>query len=266
MCSGIAHVSGNLVKPLSRALAERGRYTMYLPLSPQGICRAKRADTLCIYRTPCPERGALPADTCPEPQNSQSDFFFCRTLSGRLFFLHFILMNACSPGTKTGTRAHSPKPSFYETALLSPGDSFFPSQGDSQGESNMHRIVVTVLCRLRPTFPEGEFAPFRYRKTPCFSGKSYYCNMPSGLYSGQRPQGRKYEKITKKITKSPTLGWAPKIRKKLPKKYKNGHFRAILVVFRYFSYFFRISGLGGFLCPARARRNRNPTISTESPA
>ena len=28
----------------------------------------------------------------------------------------------CSPGTKTGTRAHSPKPPFYETALLSPGD------------------------------------------------------------------------------------------------------------------------------------------------
>ena len=30
---------------------------------------------------------------------------------------------ACSPGTKTGTRAHSPKPPFYETALLSPLDS-----------------------------------------------------------------------------------------------------------------------------------------------
>ena len=28
----------------------------------------------------------------------------------------------CSPGTKTGTRVHSPKPPFYETALLSPGD------------------------------------------------------------------------------------------------------------------------------------------------
>ena len=27
---------------------------------------------------------------------------------------------ACSPGTKTGTRAHSPKPPFYETTLLSP--------------------------------------------------------------------------------------------------------------------------------------------------
>ena len=29
---------------------------------------------------------------------------------------------ACSPGTKTGMRVHSPKPPFYETALLSPGE------------------------------------------------------------------------------------------------------------------------------------------------
>ena len=29
---------------------------------------------------------------------------------------------ACSPGTKTGTRAHSPQPPFYETALFSPSD------------------------------------------------------------------------------------------------------------------------------------------------
>ena len=28
----------------------------------------------------------------------------------------------CSPGTKTGTRVCSPKPPFYETALLSPGE------------------------------------------------------------------------------------------------------------------------------------------------
>ena len=29
---------------------------------------------------------------------------------------------ACSPGTKTGTRVHSPKPPFYETALVSPNE------------------------------------------------------------------------------------------------------------------------------------------------
>ena len=31
---------------------------------------------------------------------------------------------ACSPGTKTGTRVHSPKPPFYKTALLFPLDNF----------------------------------------------------------------------------------------------------------------------------------------------
>ena len=31
----------------------------------------------------------------------------------------------CSPGTKTGTRVRSPKPPFYETALLSPNDPFW---------------------------------------------------------------------------------------------------------------------------------------------
>ena len=36
---------------------------------------------------------------------------------------------ACSPGTKTGARARSPKPSFYETALLSPSENFFPIFG-----------------------------------------------------------------------------------------------------------------------------------------
>ena len=45
---------------------------------------------------------------------------------------------------------------------------------DCQGESNIHQIVVTVACRLCPLFPEGEFAVFRYKKTPCFYGKSYY--------------------------------------------------------------------------------------------
>ena len=29
---------------------------------------------------------------------------------------------ACSPGTKTGTRVHSPKPPFYESPLLSPSE------------------------------------------------------------------------------------------------------------------------------------------------
>ena len=49
-----------------------------------------------------PERGYI--QMCPQNQNRNEGTF------------------ACSPGTKTGTRAHSPKPPFYETALLSPGD------------------------------------------------------------------------------------------------------------------------------------------------
>ena len=44
----------------------------------------------------------------------------------------------------------------------------------TQGESNMHQIVVSVSCRLCPLFPEGDFAVFWYRKTPCFYGESYY--------------------------------------------------------------------------------------------
>ena len=57
-----------LVKSLSRDKGS-GRCTMYLPLSPQGICRAKRADTLCIYQTPCPERRTLP-DTWAIPKHT----------------------------------------------------------------------------------------------------------------------------------------------------------------------------------------------------
>ena len=48
----------------------------------------------------------------------------------------------------------------------------------------------------------------------------------------ETPESQKYEKITKKNTKSPTLGWAPKIRK----KYENG---PKLSDFVFFSYFFR---------------------------
>ena len=44
---------------------------------------------------------------------------------------------------------HSPKPPFYETALLSPFK--------VQGESNVHHNVVAVLCRPSPPFPQGKF-------------------------------------------------------------------------------------------------------------
>ena len=35
-----------------------------------------------------------------------------------------------------------------------------------QGESNLHQIVVTVLCRLRPPSPLEKLALFQYWKTP----------------------------------------------------------------------------------------------------
>ena len=35
-----------------------------------------------------------------------------------------VVSGGCSPGTKTGTRVRSPKPPFYETALLSPSDRY----------------------------------------------------------------------------------------------------------------------------------------------
>ena len=40
---------------------------MYLPFSPYRFLRAKGADTLCIYPTPCPEEGTLP-DTWATPK------------------------------------------------------------------------------------------------------------------------------------------------------------------------------------------------------
>ena len=58
----------------------------------------------------------------------------------------------------------------------------------------MHRIVVTVLCRLRPPFHEGEFGLVWYRKTPCISGMSCYFYRISSmnpLPSPTRKQGGK---------------------------------------------------------------------------
>ena len=44
---------------------------------------------------------------------SPNDPFWCFQKGG---------FGGCSPGTKTGTRVPSPKPPFYETALLSPSE------------------------------------------------------------------------------------------------------------------------------------------------
>ena len=49
---------------------------------------------------------------------------------------------ACSPRTKTGTRAHSPKPPFYETALLSPLNKF----GSILGRCSPTNLVGFLQC------------------------------------------------------------------------------------------------------------------------
>ena len=51
---------------------------------------------------------------------------------------------ACSPRTKNGTRVHSPKPPFYETALSSA--SFWKAQ---RVEKNILKISVSELCACR---------------------------------------------------------------------------------------------------------------------
>ena len=57
---------------------------------------------------------------------------------------------ACSPGTKTGTRAHSPKPPFYETALVSPSENAAflgeeSSRGKGTGETRP-RASESEIC------------------------------------------------------------------------------------------------------------------------
>ena len=50
----------------------------------------------------------------------------------------------------------------------------------------------------------------------------------------QPPEPRKYEKITKRIQNPPPRVGPQKIRNKYTKKYENGNFQAIFVIFRYF--------------------------------
>ena len=85
-------------------------------------------------------------------------------------------------------------PTFFDTLALWR----FDTHVSVQGESNLHQIVVTILCRLGPPFPQGELALLRYWKTPPspppFCGKSYYlyrisCMNP--LFSPTRKLGTK---------------------------------------------------------------------------
>ena len=99
VCLGIAHVSGKASRDKGF-----GRYTMYLPLSPQGICRAKRADTLCIYQTPCPERGTLPDGQSLNTHQGKhrsggaQECWFRRLSAGFYLFDTFILFSSAGLG------------------------------------------------------------------------------------------------------------------------------------------------------------------------
>ena len=94
-----------------------------------------------------------------------------------------------------------------------------------------------------------------------------------GLVQGPKtPQNRKYEKNTEKLQNPPPSGGPRKYDKVTKKMQKNVNYLYVFgnfVVFSggptqgggfcNFSYFFRISGLGGFLGPVRAQRNCKPT-------
>ena len=78
-------------------------------------------------------------------------------------------------------------------------------------------------------------------KNSCFD-----CNSVGLVQGTKTPQNRKCEKNTK--YKSPTLGWAPKIRKNFQKKYKNGPKMTIFVFFRVFFFIFSGPNPGWGIC------------------
>ena len=59
---------------------------------------------------------------------------------------------ACSCGTKTGTRVHSPKPPFYETALLS------PSENIRSGRGTAVRCTGPEWSKMKMTLLRTDFA------------------------------------------------------------------------------------------------------------
>ena len=92
-----------LVKPLSQDKGS-GRYTMYLPFSLYRFLGAKGTDTLCIYRTPCLGRGALP-DTWAIPKHTlgYTRVWGCqRKLPGKLGRSWQVLSQ--SPSGETGSQ------------------------------------------------------------------------------------------------------------------------------------------------------------------
>ena len=114
-----------LVKSLSRDKGS-GRYTMYLPFSPYRFLGAKGTDTLCICRTPCPGRGALP-DTfrSAKSQNEISPNFsifspgFCPEFCSEFSPNFSRIFRASFRGKRRPEKIHQKSPSFFNAKFPS---------------------------------------------------------------------------------------------------------------------------------------------------
>ena len=84
----------------------------------------------------------------------------------------------CSPGTKTGTRAHSPKQPFYETALLSPSDRSLASSSGSEGLSSH--------CP-RPCLLRSSSLPFLVCPVYFFRGRKPHMGVQKGGLAKTQP-------------------------------------------------------------------------------
>ena len=81
---------------------------------------------------------------------------------------------ACSPGTKSGTRAHSPKPPLYETTLLSPSEAFT--------QKNSFRILCVISSGLIVLGPKHTWNRFSscnaIRRVALEESVAFHCAIP----------------------------------------------------------------------------------------
>ena len=133
---------------------------------------------------------------------------------------------------------------------------------EDQSAGSIHHMLWSFPSKIWPKMPRiitsHDVLELQFRR--------------AGTVHRNPPRPEMQKKNAKKNYKIPRAGLGPEIRKNYPKLQKRalsghcvfGNFsyfrgptqdRDFLCVFRVF---FCISGLGGFLCPVRARRNRNP--------
>ena len=142
----------------------------------------------------------------------------------------------------------------------------------------------------QPRIPIAHLKPFGKRcpKEPPGESERRKNNInitfPRSWYRAQKPlkpgNTKKIRKICAKKYEIPHPGSGPENTKKIQKKYENGHFWAVFAFFLYFclsfrgptrvgdfvisSYFFRISGLEGFLSSIPGTRNHNINITFQA--